>query len=73
MAAFGRDEIAPRLFACRGFWHVTRWLLVRSPKLDSRWVSSYPEIMVRIILCGEEGTRRLPQSDAGGQRLNRSE
>jgi len=24
--------------------------------VDSRWASSYPEIMIRIILCGKEGT-----------------
>jgi mono/diheme cytochrome c family protein len=37
-----------------GVWHVAPSLV------DSHWVSSYPEIAIRIVLCGKEGTPGFP-------------
>jgi len=28
--------------------------------VDSRWVSNYPDIMIRVMLCGKEGTPGFP-------------
>jgi mono/diheme cytochrome c family protein len=37
-----------------GVWHVAPSLV------DSHWVSSHPEIAIRIVLCGKEGTPGFP-------------
>jgi mono/diheme cytochrome c family protein len=37
-----------------GVWHVAPSLV------DSHWVSNYPEIAIRIVLCGKEGTPGFP-------------